>query len=513
MPKNSSPLRAHGTPVIADRLGAGQTLVLVLAAYFIIHVIVRFVLPHGLELDEAEQVNLSQWLLAGYGAQPPFYNWLQHGAIQIFGMSLVTLSGLKGLLLFLSYMLYYLAARQVLEDKRLAVVAALGLLTIPQISFEAQRDLSHTVAAIFGSSFFLYALLRVVSRPSFVAFLLFGIATGIGGITKYNFAILPIAAGLAVLMDRDMRRTVLSWKLLPAAMLAAAIVTPHALWLLDNFKDASQGTLKKLGGEDAGLLGGIAQGLGSLTVGFFSFFGITIIIFALVYREHLKAVIKANSRWTLFVGRILILSLVLIVLMILFAGFENVRDRWLTPVLLAGPLYIALKVDAAKIPLAVGLKRIWTVAAIIMVIIPAALATRSNLGRFTGNYAYTNIPFPMLAKTVAEKAAGANTLIVASDGQLGGNMHFNLPNLPVTVTPPPLTIESRPLDGFNRIVFVWRRKDGSPPPGFGEVFADYLRENGIDTLPQDTAIVGYPYAWGRPADQYRFAYAVMDLKR
>lgn len=484
-----------------------------LAAYFVIHVIVRTLLPHGLELDEAEQVNLSQWLLAGYGAQPPFYNWLQHGAIQLFGMSLVTLSGLKGLLLFLSYMFYYLAARQVLEDKRLAVIAALGLLTIPQISFEAQRDLSHTVAAIFGSSFFLYATLRVISRPTLPAFLLFGIATGIGGITKYNFAILPIAAGLAVLMDREMRRTMLSWKLLPAAILAIAIVTPHALWLLDNFKDASQGTLKKLAGEETGLPGGIAQGLGSLTVGFFSFFGITIIVFALVYREHLKASVKANSRWTLLVGRILILSLGLIVLMILFAGFENVRDRWLTPVLLAGPLYIALKVDAAKIPVGASLKRIWTVAAVIMVIIPLALATRSTLGRFTGNYAYTNIPFATLAKIVGEKAAGANTVVVASDGQLAGNMHFNLPDLPVIVTPPPATMESRPVAGFDRIVFVWRRKNGNPPPGFDEAFADYLGEQRIDTTPGDAAIVGYPYAWGRPADQYRFGYAVMDLKK
>lgn len=513
MPKTSSPTHAHGAPVFADRLGAGQTLALVLAAYFVAQVFIRFIIPHGLELDEAEQVYLSQWLLPGYGAQPPFYNWLQHGAIQIFGISLITLSGLKGLILFLSYMFYYLAARQVLEDKRLAVVAALGLLTIPQVSFEAQRDLSHTVAAIFGASFFLYTLLRVISRPSLLAFLLFGIATGIGGITKYNFAVLPIAAGLAVLMDREMRRTVLSWKLLPAALLALAIVTPHALWLLDNFDEASQRTLQKLAGDETSLLGGIAKGLGSLTVGVLSFLALTLIIFAAVYREHLKAVVRANNRWTRLVGRILVLSLGLIILMILFAGFENVRDRWLTPILLAAPLYLALKIDAAKIPVGVSFKRLWGVAIVIMVLIPLALALRANMGRINGDYGYVNIPFAALSKTVADKAAGARTIVVASDGQLAGNLHFNLPGMSVAVDPPPPTMKGSSVAGFDRVVFVWRKRDGSMPVAFDKQFSNYLIEQGITAAPQDVAIVGYPYQWGRPSDQYRFGYAVMELPR
>jgi 4-amino-4-deoxy-L-arabinose transferase-like glycosyltransferase len=310
-----------------------------------------------------------------------------------------------------------------------------------------------------------------------------------------------------------MRRTMLSWKLIPAGVLALAIVAPHALWLVDNFSDASQSTLKKLGGDDAGLIGGIASGLGSLTIGFFSFTALTLIIFAAVYREHLKAIFSAHSRWTRLVGRILVLSLALIVLMILFAGFENVRDRWLTPLLLATPLYLALKVDAAKIPVKVSFKRLWSVAIVIMVLIPAALALRANMGRINGNYGYVNIPFAALSKTVAEKAAGANTVVVASDRQLAGNLHFSLPEQPVAVEPPPPGLKNRPLADFDRVVFVWRTKDGSMPVAFDKEFSGYLLEQGITTAPQDVAIVGYPYQWGRPMDQYRFGYAVMDLPR
>jgi lipopolysaccharide core galacturonosyltransferase RgtA len=510
------PLVPHAsfpTSTIAERLGQGRTLFLVLATYFLVNVVVRLSLPHGLELDEAEQTLLSQWLLAGYGPQPPFYNWLQHGVIKVFGMSLAALAGLKNLLLLCAYLLYFLAARQVMGDKRLAVVAALGLLTVPQVAFEAQRDLSHTVAAIFGASFFLYALLRVLSAPSLLAFLLFGLATGIGGITKYNFALLPIAAGLAVLMDGDMRRTLLNWRIVPAVALALLIVLPHAMWLIDHFEDAGGHTIKKLVDEKTGPLTGIVDGIGSLALSSLGFFALTLVVFSLVYREHAKTVFRAQNRWTRLTGRILAISLALIVLMILFAGLENVRDRWLTPILLVFPLYIALKVEAAEIPLMPGLGRLWAVAGVIMVLVPSVLFGRVAMDRLSGEYGYVNIPFASLARTVSEKAAGANTVVIASDGQLGGNMHFNLPDLPVQTPRPPTGMTPAPLTDFDRIVLVWRRGNGSLPPGFDAVFADYLRQQGIQTAPHDMAIVGYPYQWGRPTDQYRFGYAVIDLKR
>ncbi|MBW8792018.1 MAG: hypothetical protein JF594_31025, partial [Rhizobium leguminosarum] len=48
-----------------------------LAGYFLLNIALRIALPHTLDLDEAEQSFYSQYLLAGYGSQPPFYNWIQ----------------------------------------------------------------------------------------------------------------------------------------------------------------------------------------------------------------------------------------------------------------------------------------------------------------------------------------------------------------------------------------------------------------------------------------------------
>ncbi|TWF56945.1 ArnT family glycosyltransferase [Neorhizobium alkalisoli] len=505
--------RLDGRSPVGGQLESAKTLFSVLAAYFLFNMALRLIMPHGLELDEAEQTNFSQWLLAGYSSQPPLYNWLQYAVFQIFGTSLASLSGLKNALLFSSYVFYYLAARQVVADKRLAIVAALGLLTIPQVAFEAQRDLSHTVAAIFGASLFAYALLRTLSAPSFVAFILFGIATGVGGITKYNFILLPAAALLAILCDRDLRPKLLDWRLLISGVIALAIVTPHALWLRDNFAATSSHTMQKLVGGDGNPFIAILEGLGTLGLSAIGFLALTFVIFAICYREHVKTLIRAENRWTRFIGRVLIFSLALIVLMVLFAGVERVRDRWLTPILILGPLYLTLKVDAAKIPLLPGLKRIWITAGIIMVLVPAILFGRIATSRYTHDYEYINIPFQAVSREVASRMAGADSVVLTSDGQLAGNIRLNLPQATVLTTKAPTGMQPVSLTSYQRIVFAWRDRDGSTPATFEAEFADYLRERGITATSPSVAIVSYPYVWGNVGDQYAFGIAVMDLPR
>ncbi len=72
----------------------------------------------------------SQWLAAGYGPQPPFYNWLQYFVFSVAGVSLATLSVVKNRLLFASYALYGLTARHAsCATRALVAIATLGLLT------------------------------------------------------------------------------------------------------------------------------------------------------------------------------------------------------------------------------------------------------------------------------------------------------------------------------------------------------------------------------------------------
>ena len=106
--------------------------------------------------------------------------------------------------------------------------AMLSLITLPQVGLMAQRELTHTVALLFATSLFLFGFFRTLRQPTITSFLVIGIATGIGLISKYNFAILPASALIAVLPDREWRSRLIDWRLLPAIVVAILIVLPHA---------------------------------------------------------------------------------------------------------------------------------------------------------------------------------------------------------------------------------------------------------------------------------------------
>ena len=131
-----------------DRLARSDGAVyLLLAAYFIINILLRLAAPASLELDEGQQLFFAQWLAPGYDSQPPFYNWVQYGFVQLLGSSMLAISLLKNLMLFLSYLLFGLTAHLIIRDRTLAIIATLALITIPQIGYEAQRDLTPEQAA------------------------------------------------------------------------------------------------------------------------------------------------------------------------------------------------------------------------------------------------------------------------------------------------------------------------------------------------------------------------------
>src|SRR3954462_14942553 len=104
----SSPEKAEVQSLFSRR---PNLILAVLGTYFLLHLIVRLSIPNALELDEAEQMLLSQWFAFGYNSQPPFYNWVQYGVTSLLGVSLFSLSLLKCTMLFLSYVFYWLTAR------------------------------------------------------------------------------------------------------------------------------------------------------------------------------------------------------------------------------------------------------------------------------------------------------------------------------------------------------------------------------------------------------------------
>jgi lipopolysaccharide core galacturonosyltransferase RgtB len=478
---------------------------LIVAAYFALNVIVRMAMPHALESDEAEQVFFAQWWALGYGPQPPFYNWLQHAVFDLFGVSMLALSATKCVLLFLIYLFYGLTARMLLKDRSWLPIVVLSLLTIPQISFEAQRDLSHTVAVTFAASFFLFAAVLTLKRPSLSSYALLGLASGLGLLAKYNFALLPAAVFVAVLADRDLRARLFDWRIFVSAAIAILLFLPHAVWLAENLQAASANTIGKLtsGDAHANILTGWLEGVGSLAIALIGFAGLTLVVYAVIFRKALPGACRAGTDWTRFFERMILAILAFILLMIL-VGADNIKDRWLTPLLFLLPLYFCLKLEAAGESGSTMLKPFWRTAAVIMTVIPAALFLRMPLAHFTGDYQRPSTNYTGAFDTMTvDRTPG---LVVTDRKLYAGSLRLKHPDIPFATSEFSLFETAHHADADHPILLFWIKKNSDA--GMPASLVGWLDKEGLpQPTDQEMKQVAIPYHYARGDDAELFGYA------
>ncbi|MBB2686721.1 UNVERIFIED_ORG: 4-amino-4-deoxy-L-arabinose transferase-like glycosyltransferase [Rhizobium etli] len=483
-----------------------KTAALLLAAYFVLNIALRITLPHSLELDEAEQSFFSQYLLAGYGPQPPFYNWMQYAIVSVTGMSIGALIVPKNILLFLCYLFYGLAGREALKDQALAAIGMLALITLPQVSYMAQQDLTHTTALLFASSLFLYGFFRTLDRPGVGSYLLLGLATGIGLISKYNFALMPVVALIAILPDAEWRRRALDWRMLIAIAVALVIVLPHAIWLQGNLAFASSDTLVKMaaGNEPAGIAR-IGKGLLAFLVAILAFAALPVAIFAAAFRRDFVRALSARNRWTGMMERMMLASLAGIALIVLFTGSTTVRERWLDPFLLVLPIYFLAKMKAAGLDFSAGLRRFRPVVPVLMACVLVALGFRVVGAGLIGTYSRPNVPMADLVREMTRQAEPA--LVIASDPYVAGNMRLQLPHVPVVIPDFPVAGIPAYTTAGGPVLIVWRGKKTATAADavMPERFSSALTAAGI--APQEIGALSLPYYFGRQGDNFALGYA------
>ncbi|ARQ57584.1 UNVERIFIED_ORG: 4-amino-4-deoxy-L-arabinose transferase-like glycosyltransferase [Rhizobium etli] len=483
-----------------------KTAALLLAAYFVLNIALRITLPHSLELDEAEQSFFSQYLLAGYGPQPPFYNWMQYAIVSVTGMSIGALVVPKNILLFLCYLFYGLAGREALKDQALAAIGMLALITLPQVSYMAQQDLTHTTALLFASSLFLYGFFRTLDRPGVGSYLLLGLATGIGLISKYNFALMPVVALIAILPDAEWRRRALDWRMLIAVAVALVIVLPHAIWLQGNLAFASSDTLVKMaaGNEPAGIAR-IGKGLLAFLIAILAFAALPVAIFAAAFRRDFVRALSARNRWTGMMERMMLASLAGIALIVLFTGSTTVRERWLDPFLLVLPIYFLAKMKAAGLDFSAGLRRFRPIVPVLMAGVLVALGFRVVGAGLIGTYSRPNVPMADLVREMTRQAEPA--LVIASDPYVAGNMRLQLPHVPVVIPDFPVAGIPAYTTAGGPVLIVWRGKKTATAADavMPERFSSALTAAGI--APQEIGALSLPYYFGRQGDNFALGYA------
>jgi 4-amino-4-deoxy-L-arabinose transferase-like glycosyltransferase len=392
--------------------------------------VIRLNLSDSLDLDEAEQAFEFQALRMGYGTQPPLYNWLQWILFSTLGLNLFALALLKSLCLFGIYFFMFLTARPLIGSMGAMAVSA-SMLLLPQIGWEAQRDLTHSALLTTIASTSLYAYFALLRRPTLTRYALFGLLVGLGMQTKYNFVIFTAGMMFASLAVRQHRAIIWNQRMAVSVAVAILCLLPHGLWVLQHFDAAAGGTIEQMKDESTtDFLLNVLAGMRSLLVATISFITPIWLIYLLACRPFTgkvhQSTIRRPSTEALFFLCLYAGYLGSIIIIVLSGEVTRVKDRWMQPMLFSAPLLFFLLLPGLAQPAV--FRRILKVAAFVAACFLVALPLRVYLGPSYERYVRAHHPYPALASTLAQRYPQVHE-VVATNKLLAGNLHFQRPSL------------------------------------------------------------------------------------
>jgi 4-amino-4-deoxy-L-arabinose transferase-like glycosyltransferase len=181
--------------------------------YLALNAITQGLVSQTADLDQAQQLLLSQELAWGYGRQPPVYTWIVNGVFRITGPEVWSLRLIKVVILFVLVVAILMVGKELALTESQQVLSVLGLALIPQLVWEAQRDLTHSPLATMMGALTLWCVLRLRKQPDVHNYFLLGVLVAAGLLSKFNYAVFLLSVMVGALLTPDYRRLVLSPKL------------------------------------------------------------------------------------------------------------------------------------------------------------------------------------------------------------------------------------------------------------------------------------------------------------
>ncbi|RWX66699.1 glycosyl transferase family 39 [Mesorhizobium sp. M4B.F.Ca.ET.089.01.1.1] len=337
-----------------DKAGPFNAALAFSVTYCLVQVVVMTLSSHwagtGVGVDESEQLMVMRVLAAGYGSsQPPLYTWLAHLTASLVGTSILALKIVKYGLLAGGLAAYFTAVRRLGFSNRAAAAAMFGLLLFPQIIWEMQHALTHSVAIFCFSSVLFLALVELLKRRSLAAYVLFGLATAAAMLSKYNNVIFLAALLLAALSLRETRAAIFDRRFPISVVVAMLACLPTFHWSLAHLEDLllhSDGFGVAEGGSAAATASLGVFGLGKAIL---NFAGLPIAVFAVAFLVAIRRPTPSSEPWPWpekLLWRAIAFALLITLAVVLAGGVTQFRDRWMLPVFVLLPAALAMRLDA-----------------------------------------------------------------------------------------------------------------------------------------------------------------------
>jgi 4-amino-4-deoxy-L-arabinose transferase-like glycosyltransferase len=476
-----------------------RVLALVLA-YFALQVLMRAWLFHNVEVDEAEQVIMTQTWHWGYTMQPPLYTWIQIVFFQVFGLNVFALILLKSIFLCGTFLLTFAVAREMTGSDRAGLAAATSLFLLPQIAWESQRDQTHSVLTTMLATALLFVFLRLVKTRRLSTYLLFGLVAALGCLGKYNFAVFGVALLLAAVSLKNLRPAVLHRGMLLAGLVFTPVIAPHVCWMTTHQAEL-MARANEIHEHAPGRWVAYALGFESLAISVLGFSGLAAAVFAaLFYRAPVIAEETPGAEdFRQLTRRIVIIGLVVCVGMIF--GFQaHFKDRWMQPLLFATPIFLVMEVYRRLD--GVRLKRLLWFNGFVAVVYFVALNGTPAFALATGKYRYLEPDYSNMAAQLAARGF-TNGVIAAESRRISGNLRFRLPQCVglCTEIPPVATRRDVPW------LAIWKATYDTDIPPVDRETNMLWQLRGVDLADAKPTLIEVPYEHTDRA-MIRFAYVL-----
>ncbi len=462
-----------------DRDFSRRSVVLIgLAVYFCAHALLRGIISPALNFDESEQSFLSQSMAWGYNSQPPLYTWIQTLFFEVLGCNAFAMAVMKNGFLLITYWLLFRAIEEVTDSIPLAIVGSLGMFTIPQIAWESHRDLSHTVAATCMTCALFYCIVLMAGQK-FVkpwrGYVCLGLIVAAGILFKYNFGIVVVGFFVAGLTIPEYRPLLLNSRLLLSVATAAAILTPHLLWVLDHATIASRKTVQTLTGDKSDFwLENIWLGSQAFVISAVACGGLTLLVFMALYVRKNNTVVVPSMKMQsakLLIERFLIVVVAILFMLVLSGHAIEFKNRWFQPFVCLLPAYLVMRFAGHVLarPGMQKLAQIMTVA--VMLVLLGAMTLRPLTGQWRGKYCWLNMPYDQLAIEIENQLETTPQIVVTPDMRLGGNLRVFLPNSTVMSYDSESSLPEDPATATGLVVLVTESQSDAERSSFLEQVA------------------------------------------
>ncbi len=394
-----------GQSAFAQRLESWcARLPLLIIAYFIVQAAIRIAISGNLEIDEAEVASRSGFHL-GYGnSHPPLFEWIVFVLRNASGSWPFAFAVTKFGLLAATFLLMFKTGRVLTGTNTGAAVLSLSLFLMPEIAWQSQVTLAHSVLALFASVALVASMVLVGERATLPRIAMLGCSLAAALLSKYSTWLLVGGLLAAVLMLPAARARYLNATVGAGVLAGLAVAAPHYVWALQNLGGSTERLGKMMRADpfwsrfDLPLVG--LDGVIGLGVGLVSSAGLMIVLWLIgrfLSRSEERGQAPGGDRdlWRALSGRALAVTLAAIAVALFLTDAHRFHDRYLTPILVLLPIWLSLRLPLDHRPRAAGraVGLSLAIAAVIAVAWPAVIL----FGRHAFSY-----PYGALAAQIAD---------------------------------------------------------------------------------------------------------------